>query len=1242
MNKTLSLLSALLLTFFYSSAQDLNSAWQSFFKNDTEQATKAFKELANKPETAENAYLGLSLISDLTYSSADALDYFKKFYGLSKNQEPYIFALWKSPSIHDQPSKVGPANFALINEIAVNKNFDGAIHAMAYGSMGSKYESSKKIAEADKAYAQIGSIDNWQITSRFENISTSGFDKTYDVLDKPQADAVFSGKRNLKFGWRKVPATKHSKWFDFTFYDDPYQAIMFAQTFVNAPAEIKGQLRIGVSGSVKVWVNDQLLISEAEERNNDLDAYISTVKLNAGYNRILVQVGESYAGSSNFLLRITDEKGQPISNLTNVDEYQPYQKETAFKPARLDARAYEFFRTAIKKDSSDVLSQVLMAKMYLRDDIIFEARNILEQLRSKFPESTYLNAMMIELHAKEENRTGITTAQEQIKTADPEGALGLDLLFEEYYSQDNFDKAEEVLQRIEKRFGQTENVTAKQIKIASKRNNQDKVIELAEKAYKQWPDNNTFMYLKYVIENEVKKNAQALNVVKKYVTENDAYNYSKFLSGIYLDKADVNNAVNIYLQEIKNDPIATGIYNDLANVYYKIQKYDKAEEYMLKTIKLSPYISSYYHTLGLIYEAKKDKAKADENYKKSLSINPNNYAALEQLRKLNNKKDVFEYFEQPDISQLIKNAPGLKEYPDDHSVILNEEVQAVVYENGGSEEKHFYTTKVLTQKGLEGLKEYDIAYNGDQTLIVEVAEVIKPSGVKTPAEQNNNNMVFTNLEVGDIINIRYKLQNYNIGSLAAHFWSSFYFTHGNSYVNTKYSLLINKDKKFSYKFSENPIEVQKISIDEFDKYVWHAKNQIALRYEDKMPPQDDVTNILYVSTIPDWKFVADWYNNIAAAKARSSYEVKSVTNQLFGSKNGDDLQKIKTIYKYITQNIAYSSVSFRQSGIIPQNPATVLNTRIGDCKDVSTLFVTMCKEVGVNAELVLAKTRDNGQNTLLLPSIDFNHCIAKANINGQDYYLELTSNSLPFGTFYNSDLSSPILNINKATSTLTKLNPTNRSVNAMSYQTAIKINDNNMEITESNFDTGAAVSFLINDYNNLSLKDQIKKMKEQLSSQYPENDVADLSFTNLDPKSALSDTIAAKSTYTLKNVCKPVAGMSIFALPWSAAIYPAGLTITEPRNFGIDLTQLFYTDKTNEEIALELPTGKKLIEPVKPLTIDNEYFKYALSSKSLNNKVIINRTFILKKDFVAKDKVQEFHSLYKKLAESDQQQLAFK
>ncbi len=90
------------------------------------------------------------------------------------------------------------------------------------------------------------------------------------------------------------------------------------------------------------------------------------------------------------------------------------------------------------------------------------------------------------------------------------------------------------------------------------------------------------------------------------------------------------------------------------------------------------------------------------------------------------------------------------------------------------------------------------------------------------------------------------------------------------------------------------------------------------------------------------------------------------------------------IYKYITTNIAYSSVGFRQSGIVPQNPSAVINTDRRLQGRIHT-FCCNCKEVGISANLPLVNTRDRGQNTLLLPSMEFNHCIAKASIDNKDY-----------------------------------------------------------------------------------------------------------------------------------------------------------------------------------------------------------------------------------------------------------------
>ncbi|PYF68993.1 tetratricopeptide repeat protein [Pedobacter nutrimenti] len=1237
--------SLLTISLFFSlaaKAQTTVQAWEKFFKNDRESSRSMFTKLAAQPQTADEANIGLCLLAEIDKPALEGFTYLNKVYQSSKNPQPYLFALWDGSANYSSNRK-SAEQLEFYKGLTERKNTDGALAAMAWSLIGKHQQELKKYDLAKQAYAQLGELENWTITGEYENISTSGFDKTYDVLDHPELSATFTGKRNLKFGWRKVPFTRLDKWFDFSYYNNYKNAIQFAQTFVKSPAAVVAQLRVGVSGSVKVWVNDKLVISEAEERNNDLDSYISSIQLHQGYNRILVQIGESYANRSNFMLRLTDESGRPLNDLNTTTQPQPYVKETSYEPIQIKPAAFAYFEDELKKQPESYLNRLMLAKLYLRQGNIFEARSLLESLKQRFPESTYLNFMMINLFSKAENRTGIETLREAIKTNDPECSIALELLYNEYDQQKDYVNAALMIKKLEKIYGEDEAVLQKKMNIAGKLKNQLEVIALIEKAYPLFPNSTNIVGLKYLYEKEIKKNPQAIAVIEKYLAENDDYTSSKFLAQLYLDKGEAEPGLAIYKKELENDPISFNVYSDLATQYYKLQRYDLAEKTYLQALEIDPNHSVTHAALGQVYDMAKQKAKSIQAYNRSLQINPNNYDAIRSLRRLQEKKPVFDYFTQPDVKALIAAAPAAKDYPDDHIVVLNKEVQKVVYENGGSEEKHFYIAKILTQKGLEASTEYAVSYNSDQEYNIEVAEVIKANGTKVPAEKNDNNIVFTNLEVGDVVNIRYSIENYFVGTMATQFWDSFYFSDGLPYVNSKYSLLIHHDKTFKHVFSQTTLPSVKTRKDEFDLYVWQQSNQKSLSYEDKMPPSDDVTNKLYISSVPNWQFVSDWYNNIATAKARSSYEIKSVIRSLFeGKANLDPLSKVKMIYNYITRNIAYSSVSFRQSGIVPQNPSTVINTRIGDCKDVSTLFVTMCKEAGIEAQLALVSTRDNGQNTLLLPSIDFNHCIAKAIVNKQEYWLELTSGNLPFNTFSNTFINSNILEIGKSPAQLKKFNPELRGRNILNYTTSVTLKDADMIIKEQNQNTGSAASYLRSVFKDLSAKDQLKKMKEQIAALYPENETYSLDFSNLNAETASSDTVGTAASYKLINVSKPVAGMLIFSIPWSSKTAATDLQILSPRKFGIDLTQLFSADESTQQLSLELPEGKSIVQPFKAVSLSNEFVDFSIESVEKDNKIILKRRFVLKNDLVPLDKVEAFKNFYKQMTDADQQQLAMK
>ncbi|QHL87262.1 DUF3857 domain-containing protein [Nibribacter ruber] len=1226
-------------------ASPLAEAWLKFHENKRTEARELFKKATQDSATKAEAHLGLSLLASLDKTSPEAFDEFQQFFKASSNPYPYVYALWSSPSIIDETGKKSVAQVAFLKQLITDAKADGTIKALAYGALGDHYMSSNQMSTAQQMFAQIGALDKWQVVGEFENMSSSGFSKDFGPLQNAQPAATFINKHGAPVSWFVLPATRNNKWVDFTYHFYASDATVFAQTFVNSPKEQTAQLRLGVSGSIKAWVNDRLVFADDMERNNDLDTYITPVTLKQGFNRVLVQVGESYAGRSNFLARLTDDKGQPLANVTTTAATQAYTKDAGTMPAALPLPYEEFFQAQIKQDPKQVLPYLLLGQTYLRNDKTAEARRVYRQVQKMVPANTYLTMRQIEAYQREENRTSLATALEWLKEHDPELPFSLDLLYEEEIEKENYTQALALVDQMERQQGQTETTLSKRIQVLSKKQEYNDVIKLAEQGYQKYPQNGNFIELKYTIEKNVNKSqANAANVLKKFLKDNRNLAASQKLASLYFDKGSIADGIKLYQQYIQEEPISVGVQHTLGNIYSQAQNYKMAEDSYRKTLAIAPYIGTYWADLAKTLKAQEKKAEAMQAFQKAVQLDPTDYESLRDLRQLENKKEIFSYFPQNDVYALIKKAPNAAAFPEDNSLILLDDVQKVVYKGGASEEKRTMVVKVFNQQGVEHWKEYGVSYHNMQRFVVEKAEVVKQNGSKVPAESNDDQLVFTNLEPGDAIHISYKLENHLKGKLAPHFWDRQFFSHFLPYQTTRYSLLVDPELKFQHKMTQSPLEPKVQSADEFKLYVWEQKDHPGLKSEDKMPVLADVGQTLYLSSFPDWKFISNWYADLASSKARPDFEVKEAVEELFaGKKNLTPIQKAKAIYEYITTNITYSSISFRQSGLIPQKPADVLNTKIGDCKDVSTLFVAMCREAGVPAQLVLVNTRDNGLYDLTLPSIDFNHCIAKVTLPGKETYVELTSNFLPFGTFHQSMLKSGILEIDDektpVTRTLTQLNPGNRPLNIIDRKATVKLVGNNMTVDESYYRTGALAADAKQRYRDASQKEREKMIHEAYGSVLTGFKLTNLSFTGLE---GTQDTVKSKIAYQSTDQVTQVGGLSLFSLPWFNKASAQDFTFNDTRTAPVDLSQSLYADHDRATITMTLPDKKVLAELPQPVKLSCPVAEYSLTFKKVNNQLVFTRELRFTKDIIEPQQMAAFQEFYKKVIAADAKQLALK
>ncbi|HLP20154.1 MAG TPA: DUF3857 domain-containing protein, partial [Chitinophagales bacterium] len=715
----------------------------------------------------------------------------------------------------------------------------------------------------------------------------------------------------------------------------------------------------------------------------------------------------------------------------------------------------------------------------------------------------------------------------------------------------------------------------------------------------------------------------------------------------YFDLGNKKKGYELYKQRIANFPYSVGYLTDLSDLYFAAQDYTNALDYAQRAIALAPYIGGYWGRAGKIYQAMNNEESAKDAFRKAVYYTPTNYEARKQLRKLENKKDLFENFEKADAYALFKKAPKAEDYPDDNSIILLNESQRVVYPEGATEERDEILVKVLNPTGIEIWKEYGIAYNRyRQRLIVDKAEVFKKDGSKIQAERNDAYVVFTNLEVDDAIHISYRLENYNTGKLAQHFWDQFNFNFDFPSKISRYSLLIPAAKKFKSEVLSADVKPTVKDIEDMKLYVWEYNDQPAIKAEPYMPALADVGVILDISTIPDWKYVSNWYSDLSTTLARQDFEIKETAAEIFKDKKArTELQKAKMIYEYIEANVSYSSVPFMHGPIVPQRASRTLNTKLGDCKDVSTLFVALCKEAGLKANLILVDTRDNGDRHLNLPSIDFNHCIARFIAEGKTYYLELTDQKLSFGSIPVTDLNSNILFIPRdgdtAATQLSKFNSKNRTLNAIFRETDLKFENNDIVFTRKNIKTGMFASQMRNDYADKGKDKQEKGLTHAIASDFTNpTKLNSLKFYDL---KTLSDTVAYDYGFTIKNELTEVVGIKIFRIPWSEAVKSLDFLSLENRKYPFLVWNYNAAEVSREVMDIEIPKGKQLAEQPKSVTLTCSAADYSLTySTPAVGKIRAIREIRYKKDVVPAAEYEQFRDFFNKVAEADSKQMGFK
>ncbi|GEM77564.1 DUF3857 domain-containing protein [Vibrio sagamiensis] len=288
-----------------------------------------------------------------------------------------------------------------------------------------------------------------------------------------------------------------------------------------------------------------------------------------------------------------------------------------------------------------------------------------------------------------------------------------------------------------------------------------------------------------------------------------------------------------------------------------------------------------------------------------------------------------------------------------------------------------------------------------QQVVIKTAASVSPSGVVkqiTPSQiqllntgsyntfssQKELALAIPGLEEGSIAVLKYQVVTKR--SMMEHDWAEELFTQQNYPIAT-YKLNVNWSNEspiFWSKDSEvidceqfnNTLDCQGLDIPAFEgdyQFLWR-----------------DGINRVSLGSLNSWQDVADLASTTMAAASTNQTGLDDLFLKLtVGAKSMDE--KIERILAFVSRDIRYVSSSEFGHAMTPHDIVETIENRYGDCKDKSTLLLSLLKKLNLDPELVLVATNRNDPERVIIPSmLIFNHVIVCFEYDGQRYCVDPT------------------------------------------------------------------------------------------------------------------------------------------------------------------------------------------------------------------------------------------------------------
>ncbi len=917
-----------------------------------------------------------------------------------------LLELWRGYST----ARPGTTRTAL-EAISQNRRVSPAVRAYARQLLGRAQLRMGDAEGSRRTFAELGYVRQWRVIGPFDNEGKEGFAREYEPerlrMSPFDLEARYEG-RERPVGWRTFPDVGHYGYISFdAVYRPDTNVCAYAETFVVSERPQALSLWLGGGGAIAAWWNGTEVLRDDDYRQPDPDRFVAMVGAHQGPNRLLVKActAESTWG---FYARVAAANGERASGLTinpNADVAQVHAghgvpRLPAAPMAPLAALEAAAAGEGASAEALEDLAQFL-ALTGADDPAEQRAKQLAERAADAGP-NTERWLLAAELATSRGDASRFIDRAVAIAPNDPDVILAQARLV---MSGPSPDEALHVLERVPDRGIQALEAAELRADLYEGLGLEETARATLERAAQRAPGAPAWLSIRAHAADTVQSRDQAMELFREaLLSRHDDQGLRETVIGDSILRGEIETAmreIDVY-RALSNDSVLRILR--VAAWYEALERDDEAMGAYRAALELAPEEADAHVAYGRALLRAGQNELAMQALNTALELRPQDAETRELVEHLQPEERLDEAYAASG-EELLARVNEERGYP---YRVLQDLTVASVFDSGLGSRFHQFAAQVINDEGGRALRTFPITFDPDvQRVMVRAARVYRQGRQLEATESYEQQLgepayriyydtralvvVFPDLQPGDVVEIRYRIDDVAERNQFDDYYGDMHFFQGGApMARTEYVLMTPAARQFYFNAPQMASLRHEERVEGARRiHRFFAENVPAIQSEDGMPGATETRPYLHVSTYQSWQDVGRWWWGLVHDQLYADESLRRTVRELVADAP-DTRTKVQRIYRWVIDHTRYVGLEFGIHGFLPYRVPQIVQRGFGDCKDKASLLYTMLTEAGVDARLVLVRTRRNGALNDLPASLSvFDHAIAY--VPELDLYLDGTA-----------------------------------------------------------------------------------------------------------------------------------------------------------------------------------------------------------------------------------------------------------